>query len=327
MGEFKMKKILVTGGAGYIGSHVVLGLLDKGYSVRIIDDLSTGIKGNIASEAEFIEGSILSSKDLQLALKGIDAVIHLAAKKSVSQSMIFPESYMQTNVLGTFNLLTQMKQEQIPYLIFSSTAAVYGLPTLDTPISEDMPLNPINFYGTTKKIAEDLFAGFHNICNIKTVSLRFFNAVGYDISGRIRYPERNAENVFPILLDVVFGKKKKFNIFGVDYPTPDGTCVRDYVHVSDLAEAHIQALTYLFRGGNSNIFNLGSQRGISVLQLLSAAEAEFGYKIPWEAAPRRKGDPALVMANNQKAKKILGWVPKYSDIHTCLHSMREIYEL
>ena len=203
-----MKKILVTGGAGYIGSHVVLGLLDKGYSVRIIDDLSTGIKGNIASEAEFIEGSILSSKDLQLALKGIDAVIHLAAKKSVSQSMIFPEPYMQTNVLGTFNLLTQMKQEQIPYLIFSSTAAVYGLPTLDTPISEDMPLNPINFYGTTKKIAEELFAGFHNICNIKTVSLRFFNAVGYDISGRIRYPERNAENVFPILLDVVFGKKK-----------------------------------------------------------------------------------------------------------------------
>ena len=305
-----MKKILVVGGAGYIGSHVVKELLDNDFEVRIYDNLSTGQRVNLFEKAEFVEGDILDYDKLLSVMDGIDGVVHLAAKKAVFESMENPNLYSENNITGSLNVLRAMCAKAIKAIVFSSTAAVYGEPKY-LPIDEKHPVMPMNYYGFTKLKIEEFMKCYDDLKGIKFVALRYFNAVGYDKDGAVKGREKDVQNLLPIVIEVLEGKRDSLKVFGSDYPTVDGTGVRDYVHVSDLARAHLLALNKLFDGMESKIFNLGTGRGTSVKEMILAVEKLSGKKVNAEYVARRDGDPAELYADSSLAEEILGWKPKF----------------
>ncbi|RKX75220.1 MAG: UDP-glucose 4-epimerase GalE [Spirochaetes bacterium] len=318
-------KVLVIGGAGYIGSHVSRMFLDRGYSVTVYDNLYSGCRENIFPEAKFVKADILDYSTLEITMKGgFDALIHLAALKAAGESMSIPEKYALNNISGTINILNAASITGVKIIVFSSSAAVYGEPEY-IPLDEDHPTNPENFYGFTKLEIERLLEWYDRLKGIKYAALRYFNAAGYDPEGRIRGLEKNPQNLIPVIMEVATGKREKLQIFGDDYPTEDGTGVRDYIHVTDLADAHIKALEYIHSHKESLILNLGSETGLSVLEVLETARKVSGKPIPAEVTKRRPGDPARLVASAVKAKGVLGWNPRYSDPGSLLSTTWKIY--
>ena len=316
--------ILVIGGAGYIGSHVVLSLRERGFRPQVFDNLSTGTRENLAPDIPLIIGDILDTEALTKALTGVDVVVHLAAKKAVGESMIYPEQYARNNITGALNVLNVAAQTGVKHIVFSSSAAVYGMP--ETPVlTEQCPPNPINLYGFTKLEIERCLSWYDRLKGITFVALRYFNAVGYDPQGRIHGLEKNPQNLLPIVMETALGYRPCMHIFGNDYPTPDGTCIRDYVHVSDLADAHVRAIDYLTNGGISQVLNLGTGRGISVLEMITAARRITGCPIPADFAPRRSGDPAILTADSTAAHTLLSWTPALSDPDTLIQTTWQAY--
>ena len=317
-------KILVTGGAGYIGSHVVLDLLEADHDVIILDDLSLGVELNIHSDAQFIFGSTLDNEALKVCFRDqVDAVIHLAAFKAAGESMTDPEKYSKNNISGTINLLNAMTDHGVHTFVFSSSAAVYGYPEY-LPIDEDHPTDPINYYGFTKLVIESFLEWYGKLRGLKYVTLRYFNAAGYDPKGRILGLEQNPDNLLPIVMEVASGERDKMEVFGDDYDTPDGTGVRDYIHVSDLASAHVKALDYL-QSGDSIMVNLATGEGYSVLDVIEKAREITGHPIPYEITARREGDPAKLIATSESAGELLDWEPKLSDLESLLKTTWRIY--
>ena len=309
-----MAKILVVGGAGYIGSHVVLELCEHGHEVVVFDNLSTGQQINLSSSTPLIKGDILNIAEIEYAMaQNIDVVIHLAAKKAVGESMEKPDFYASNNITGTVNILNAMLKFNVKHIVFSSSAAVYGMPEY-LPVDENHPKNPINFYGYTKSLIEDLMAWYATLKDFNYIALRYFNAVGYDAKGRIKGKEKNPQNLLPIIMDAATSRRDGFYIFGADYNTQDGTCERDYIHVSDLATAHEKAVEKLLKTNESYRLNLGTGNAVSVKQMVTAAEEVIGRPLKYAYAPRRAGDPAILTAKADLAHTVLGWTPKYTDI-------------
>jgi len=317
-------KVLVTGGAGYIGSHVVLDLIENGHDVIILDDMSLGCVENIHNQAEFIKGSTLDEEMLDLVLsKNIDAVVHLAAFKAAGESMTDPEKYSRNNLNGTTNLLNAMMSHDVKAFVFSSTAAVYGYPKY-LPVDEAHPLDPINYYGFTKLAIEDILKWYGQLKGLKFAALRYFNAAGYDVKGRRSGLEKSPQNLLPIVMEVAAGSRNSMDVFGNDYETKDGTGVRDYIHVNDLASAHVKALDYLEKN-DSFLVNLATGDGYSVLDVIKETEAVTGQKINYTIVDRRPGDPAELIATSKQANELLNWKPQYSDLNTILKSMWNVY--
>ncbi len=317
--------ILVIGGAGYIGSHVVHALLQKNEKVTVFDNLSTGQKVNLFSKAQFIEGDILDKSSLLNAMRqDVDAVILLAAKKAVGESMENPALYSQNNISGMLNVLNTMLETGVKNIVFSSSAAVYGTPQY-LPIDEAHPLNPMSFYGFTKLETERFLKWYHELKGLNYIALRYFNAVGYDETGAIRGLEQNPQNLLPIIMEVAVGKRESLNIYGNDYDTPDGTCIRDYIHVTDLADAHVKALQHLKEQKESLSLNLGTEKGLSVLEMVKETEKVIQRPIPYQYAPRRAGDPAIITASAHKAKTILNWTPTHSSLENIISSTWAVY--
>lgn len=318
--------ILVIGGAGYIGSHVVKGLLKDGMKVTVFDNMSSGQEINLFKEAGFIKGDILNYDEILSALKkNVDGIVLLAGKKAVGESMENPMKYALNNISGIVNVLNAMVEAGVTKAIFSSSASVYGTPQY-YPMDEKHPENPMSFYGFTKLETERLLKWYDELKGIKFVSLRYFNAVGYDEDGDVKGLEQNPQNLLPIVMEAAVGKRAGVKIFGNDYDTKDGTCIRDYIHVTDLGAAHAQALQYLDKGGKSQILNLGTSKGISVLEMVLKTQELIGKKVNYEFAPRRAGDPAVVTAKADKAKEILGWTAEYSDLENIILSTWNVYK-
>jgi UDP-glucose 4-epimerase len=319
-------KILVVGGAGYIGSHVAREFLDRGHSVTVFDNLSSGRRDNLFAEAEFIYGDIMDYVSIsRAARKGFDALVHLAAFKAAGESMITPEKYSLNNISGTINMLNAASEAGIKHIVFSSSAAVYGEPQY-LPIDEQHPTNPENYYGFTKLEIERFLGWYEKLRGIRFAGLRYFNAAGYDVKGRIKGKELNPANLIPIIMEAACGIRKEVQVFGNDYDTPDGTCVRDYIHVSDLAIAHVKALEYIAKEAKSIIVNLGSETGVSVTEVIEIARKVTGKPIPVKMAGRRAGDPAKLTATAGLAHKMLSWKAQYSDMETLIKTSWEIYK-
>lgn len=311
--------VLVTGGAGYIGSHTVRALLAAGHHVVVLDNLSRGHKGAVPKEVPLYIEDIHHIDKVEGILKDqqIDAVMHFAAHSQVGESMENPTIYYDNNVVGSYSLLEAVRRAGVKYFVFSSTAAVYGEPE-KTPITEDMPYQPTNVYGQTKLMIETMLAQFSRAYGLRYVALRYFNAAGADASGEIGEDHTPETHLIPLILEAALGKRDSIKIFGTDYPTPDGTCIRDYIHVTDLADAHVRALKYLADGGASQYFNLGSQHGFSVRQMIDAAKKVTGRDFPVIEDKRRAGDPAVLIASSEKIRKITGWQPQHSDVETII---------
>lgn len=307
--------ILVLGGAGYIGSHAVDQLVNKGYEVVVVDSLFTGHKAAVHEKAKFYEGDIRDKAFLNNVFEqeAIDGVMHFAAFSLVGESVEKPLKYFNNNVYGMQVLLEVMKDHDVKHIVFSSTAATYGEPEV-VPISEDMPTNPKNPYGESKLMMEKMMKWCDNAYGMKYVALRYFNVAGAKADASIGEDHDPETHLVPIILQVALGQRDSLKIFGDDYATPDGTCIRDYVQVEDLIAAHILALEYLKAGNPSDAFNLGSNDGYSVKEMLEAARAVTGKEIPAEVVPRRQGDPAQLVAASEKARSVLGWQPAYTDI-------------
>ncbi|QZY55558.1 UDP-glucose 4-epimerase GalE [Crassaminicella profunda] len=306
--------ILITGGAGYIGSHTTRYFSDKNEDIILVDNLQTGYKKAIEIE-NFYEIDIRNKKELDKVFKShkINAVIHFAANSLVGESMEKPYEYYHNNVFGMMCLLDVMRENNVNKIVFSSTAATYGEPK-NIPILEDDDTNPTNTYGETKLAMERMMKWFDQAYGIKYVSLRYFNAAGAHGGGMIGEAHRPETHLIPLILQVPLGKRNKIYMFGDDYPTKDGTCVRDYIHVMDLAEAHYLAWEYLRKGESSDIFNLGNGNGYSVKEVIEMTRKVTGYDICAEVKERRTGDPAILIASSEKAKRILGWKPKYDSL-------------
>jgi len=311
--------ILVMGGAGYIGSHTVRNLLDNGYEVVVADNLFYGHREAIDSRAKFAHANLLEPLSMHNLFNTykVDAVIHFAAFAYVGESVNEPEKYYYNNVVGTLNLLRTMMAYGVKKIVFSSTCATYGEPHY-TPIDENHPQEPINPYGRSKLMIEQIFADYERAYGLQHISLRYFNAAGCSTDGKIGESHTPETHLIPLVLNAIKGERQNIKVFGTDYDTPDGTCIRDYIHVEDLAEAHRQALEKL--GTYSGCINLGTGVGTSVKEIIMAAEEVSGRKCPTEYAPRRAGDPARLFANNAKAKDILGWEPRYTDIKDILRT-------
>ncbi|QPJ26247.1 UDP-glucose 4-epimerase GalE [Listeria seeligeri] len=307
--------IIVLGGAGYIGSHAVAELVNRGYNVVVVDNLKTGHKEAIHEKAKFYQGDIRDKDFLSSVFERetVDGVIHFAASSLVGESMEEPLQYLNNNVYGTQILLEVMEQFGVKNIVFSSSAATYGEPER-VPITESMPTNPESTYGDTKLIMEKMMKWCDKAYGMKYVALRYFNVAGAKSDGTIGEDHQPESHLVPIILQVALGQREKLAIYGDDYNTPDGTCIRDYVHVEDLIDAHIRSLEYLENGGESNIFNLGSSKGFSVQEILGAARSVTEKTIPAEVVARRAGDPGILIASSDKAKEILGWEQKYTDI-------------
>lgn len=320
-------KILVTGGAGYIGSHAVYGLIDKGFEVVVIDNLETGYKEAIHPDAVYYEGDLREAVFLDKVFENekIEGVIHFAANSLVGESMENPLKYFDNNVHGTQRLLEAMVRHRITNIVFSSTAAIYGEP-VEIPITETHKTEPINAYGETKRVMEKLIEWTSKAHNLNYVSLRYFNVAGAHDSGRIGESHDPETHLIPILLQVPLGRRDYLHIFGDDYPTEDGTCIRDYIHIEDLIEAHLLAMEKLIQGGESGIYNLGTGTGYSINQMLEAARKVTGHEIPARIAERRAGDPAVLVASNKAAKEALGWAPKRTDIEEIIESAWKFYQ-
>jgi UDP-glucose 4-epimerase len=319
-------RILVIGGAGYIGSHVARAFLDRGMEVTVFDNLQSGLRENLFSDARFVHGDIMRPEQLRAEMaKGYDGCVHLAALKAAGQSMLKPEAYAEANIAGTINILKQAAEAALSPLIFSSSAAVYGSPQY-LPIDEEHPKEPENFYGFTKLEIERLLGWYDRLKGMRFAAIRYFNAAGYDVEGRIKGLELNPENLLPMVMEVAAGLRPKLSIYGNDYPTRDGSCIRDYVHVTDLAEAHVAAFEYILRHDKSITVNLGSETGVSVLEMVERARVITGMALPAEVVGRRAGDPSELVASSGKARELLGWVPKYSDVDTLVSSTWKMYE-
>lgn len=319
-------KILVIGGAGYIGSHVARAFLDHGYEVTVFDNLQTGFRENLFEDARFVHGDIMHPEQLRAVMaEGYDGCVHLAALKAAGQSMLHPDAYAESNISGAINILNQASVAGLSPIIFSSSAAVYGSPQY-LPIDESHPKEPENFYGFTKLEVERLLDWYDRLKGMRYAAIRYFNAAGYDVQGRIKGLELNPENLLPIVMEVAVGIREKLSVFGDDYPTRDGSGIRDYVHVSDLAEAHVTAFEYVVKHDKSLTINLGSQTGVSVLEMVERARVITGMAIPSEIRGRRAGDPAELVASSGKALELLGWVPKYSDVDTLVSTTWKMYE-
>ncbi|MBP3284504.1 MAG: UDP-glucose 4-epimerase GalE [Clostridia bacterium] len=307
--------IAVLGGAGYIGSHTVYELIDRGFDVVVIDNLQTGHREAVHEKAIFYEGDIRDAKFLDEVFhkEKIEAVIHFAANSLVGESMTNPLKYYDNNVYGTKVLLESMVKNGINKIVFSSTAAVYGEPER-IPILETDRTVPTNTYGETKLAMEKMFRWVDLAHGVKYVSLRYFNACGAHISGKIGEAHNPETHLIPLVLQVPLHKRECIKIFGEDYDTKDGTCVRDYIHVTDLADAHILAVKYLMDGNESNVFNLGNGVGFTVKEVIASAEKVTGEEISAQTDVRRAGDPAQLVASSEKAKSVLGWKPKFDDL-------------
>ena len=305
--------ILVFGGAGYIGSHTVKHLLDNGYQVVVADNLIYGHREAVDKRAVFEHADLLDKFSLQQLFRKhkIDAVIHFAAFAYVGESVAEPQKYYFNNVVGTVNLLNVMMENNVKDIVFSSTCATYGEPK-QTPIDETHPQNPINPYGRTKLMIEQIFADYERAYGLRHIALRYFNAAGCAADGSIGESHTPETHLIPLVLKAITGERKSISVFGTDYDTPDGTCIRDYIHVEDLALAHRLALEKL--PIYSGCINLGTGIGTSVKEIILAAEEVSGKKCPVEYADRRAGDPARLFADNRKAKEILGWEPAYKNI-------------
>ena len=319
-------KILVTGGAGYIGSHVVYELIDQGHDVTILDDMSLGLEENIDPRSIFVQGSTHSDSDLDSVLSvGFDGIIHLAAWKAAGESMTDPAKYAHNNLIGTINLLNACDRHGIKRFVFSSTSSVYGNPEY-IPIDENHPTDPISYYGETKLQVEKSLKWFSELKGIRFGVLRYFNAAGYDIKGRIKGRERNALNLIPIAMEVAAGIREKMQVFGDNYDTHDGTGVRDYIHVSDLAIAHMKALNYISENDKDLLVNLATGEGHSVLDVINKSKEVSGKDIPFDIVGRRAGDPATVVAVSNRANKVLDWSTKYSDLDTLIRTAWDVYK-
>ncbi|NET02539.1 MAG: UDP-glucose 4-epimerase GalE [Sphaerospermopsis sp. SIO1G2] len=309
--------ILVTGGAGYIGSHAVLALHQAGYEVIILDNLVYGHRDLVENvlQVELIEGDIEDRQLLDHTFKThhIDAVMHFSAYTYVGESVTNPDKYYRNNVLGTLTLLEAMREADINKFVFSSTCATYGVPKF-IPLTEDHPQNPINPYGTTKLMVEQILADFDIAYGLKSVRFRYFNAAGANPDGLLGEDHNPESHLIPLVLQTALGKREYISIFGTDYDTADGTCIRDYIHVSDLADAHVLGLEYLLQGGESEVFNLGNGNGFSVNEVITAAQEVTGINIPVKECDRRLGDSPVLIGSSEKAKNILNWQPKYTSI-------------
>ena len=318
--------ILIIGGAGYIGSHVAREFLDRGHRVTVYDNLSSGLRENLFPEAAFIHGDILDYPELVKAMKnGFDALVHLAAFKAAGESMLKPEKYARNNITGTINIINAALETGIKNIVFSSSAAVYGEPEY-LPIDEKHPLKPENFYGYTKLEIERILQWYDKLSGMRSACLRYFNAAGYDIKGRIKGLEQNPANLLPIIMEAAIGMRKELQIYGNDYDTPDGTCIRDYIHVSDLATGHAAALDYIIINDKSLVVNLGSETGISVNEVTETARRVTGKPIPAKVVERRAGDPAKLTASSSLARELLGWQAQYSDMDTLIKTSWEAYK-
>ncbi|MGB5443817.1 MAG: UDP-glucose 4-epimerase GalE, partial [Gammaproteobacteria bacterium] len=306
--------ILVVGGAGYIGSHMVLDLLRAGYPVVTLDNLSRGHRALLPG-GDFMEGDLGNPADLQAVFSKypVEAVMHFAAHSQVGESVEKPLEYYRNNVANTISLLEAMQAADVRHFIFSSSAAVYGEP-LKTPITEDHPCAPTNPYGATKLAVEQLLRDVSQASGMRYSILRYFNAAGADRSGDIGERHLPETHLIPLVLQVATGERESISIYGEDYPTPDGTCLRDYIHVSDLTQAHLLALEALLKGGGNSTYNLGNNTGYSVKQIIDTARRITGHAIPAVSVARRAGDPAVLIADSTRIRKELGWRPEYESI-------------
>ena len=314
-------RLLVLGGAGYIGSHTAVEILDRGHEVIIADNLITGYKQAVPKEAVFYQGDIRDCNFLNNLFKTekIDAVIHFAAFSLVGESVTNPLKYYENNLYGTKVLLQAMIDNNVDKIVFSSTAATYGEPE-NIPILESDRTCPTNPYGETKLAMEKMMKWSANAYQLRYVSLRYFNACGAHKSGKLGEAHNPESHLIPLVLQVPNGKRESVSIYGTDYDTPDGTCIRDYIHVTDLAEAHILAVEYLMNGGESNVFNLGNGVGYSVREVIETARKVTRHPIPAVEIPRRAGDPARLVASGEKAKTVLGWEPKITSLEDIIRS-------
>lgn len=313
--------VLVLGGAGYIGSHAVDQLITKGYDVAVVDNLKTGHKESLPDKARFYQGDIRDKAFMEdvFTKENIEGVIHFAASSLVGESMEIPLDYFNNNVYGTQVVLEVMEKYNVKSIIFSSSAATYGEPKF-IPIEETAATNPESTYGETKLMMEKMLKWCDKAYGMRFVALRYFNVAGAKLDGTIGEDHNPESHLLPIILQTALGQREKFTIYGEDYETPDGTCIRDYVHVVDLIDAHILALEYLQAGNSSNTFNLGSSTGFSVKQMLEAAREVTGKEIPATVVSRRAGDPSTLIAASDKAREVLGWKPQYTDVNKIIES-------
>ena len=309
--------ILVLGGAGYIGSHAVKMLLDAGETVGVVDNLETGHLAAVDTRAKFYNVDLrdLNAFESVFSENEVESIIHFSANSLVGESVSLPIKYFENNVAGAVNVLKLMEKYGVKRIVFSSTAAVYGEPK-QVPILEDSETLPTSPYGESKLMMEKMFKWADLAHGIRFVSLRYFNVAGADQSGDIGEAHGVETHLIPLVLQVPLGKRKEITIFGDDYPTKDGTCIRDYIHVTDLIDAHMRALDYLRKGHGSEIFNLGSGDGFSVKEIIDVARKVTGHEIPAVIAARRAGDPSILIASSEKAERLLGWKPKYNDVET-----------
>lgn len=320
--------VLVTGGAGYIGSHVVNVLKkEQGFTPIVYDNFSTGHPEAVSDDVQLVEGDIRDVQFLKhiMAQFEIDAVIHFAASSLVGESMSDPAKYYVNNVEGSLHLLQAMKEAGVDYIVFSSTAAVYGEPE-KTPICEDFPTQPTNVYGRTKLVIEGMLKDYAMAYDMRYVALRYFNAAGASLTADIGEDHHPETHLIPLILKTAQGVRDKVAIFGTDYPTPDGTCLRDYIHVEDLATAHVLALKHLVNGGESRIYNLGSEEGFSVREIIETAKKVTGVDFTVTEEARRSGDPAVLVASSAKIKAELGWQPQHSTVEEIIKSAWKWYQ-
>jgi UDP-glucose 4-epimerase len=307
-------KVLVTGGAGYIGSHVVRQLIEAGHSVVVYDNLSTGTRqavlGACLIEADLADGARL---DAVFAVHHFDAVMHFAASIVVPESVADPLKYYANNTRNTLTLLERISRFKVPHMVFSSTAAVYGMPAKSV-IDETSPMAPINPYGASKMMSERMLMDLAAVSGLTYIALRYFNVAGADPGGRIGQSTLDATHLIKVACQAALGQRDCLQIFGTDYPTPDGTCVRDYIHIEDLARAHLDALDHLARGGASDVLNCGYGTGYSVREVIDAVRRISGVDFAVEEAPRRAGDPATVVADNARIRSVLRWTPRFADL-------------
>ncbi len=309
-------KVLVTGGAGYIGSHVVRQLAQAGHDIVVFDNLSTGYRWAVTA-GELVVGDLADEAAIAdlFASHQFEAVLHFAANIVVPESVANPLKYYSNNTRNTLNLLKAVEKHQVPYMVFSSTAAVYGMPE-QTVLTEDLPLAPINPYGASKMMSERMIMDLAAASSLNYVILRYFNVAGANPEGKLGQATPEATHLIKVACECVTGQRDGRSVFGTDYDTRDGTCIRDYIHVEDLAKAHVMALDYMARGGESSVLNCGYGRGFTVNEVIDVVKARSGVDFPVELTGRRAGDPAALMADNTLIKATLGWTPDYDDLET-----------
>lgn len=320
-------KILVIGGAGYIGSHVSWEFLKKGHKVHIYDKKIEKVQGDLKKNSKLIKGDLLDYSFLKetLSRENYDGVIHLAAYKAVGESMQYPEKYSYNNLSGTITLINALKSTKTQNLVFSSSAAIYGNPQY-LPLDENHPKNPENYYGYTKLAIEEILNWHSRLTSLRYVALRYFNAAGYDEEGHIQTLEKNPANLIPAIMEAACGMRKEVLLFGNDYPTRDGTAIRDYIHVTDLAKAHVKSLEYLISEKKNISLNLGTEKGLSVKEIFDKTQKIVGKEIPHKIVERRLGDPTEIYASSQLAFKTLEWKPNHSDLETLIKSTWNVYK-